>query len=34
MYAGGGAFTENIDKAGGVGCAEFAAKAIEIYCKK
>lgn len=34
MYAGGGAFTENIDKAGGAGCAEFAAKAIEIYCKK
>ena len=33
MYAGGGAFTENIDKAGGTGCAEFAAKAIEIYCK-
>ena len=33
MYAGGGAFTENIDKAVGVGCAEFAAKAIEIYCK-
>ena len=34
MYAGGGAFTENIDRAGGVGCAEFAAKAIEIYCGK
>ncbi len=33
MYAGGGAFTENIDRAGGAGCAEFAAKAIEIYCK-
>lgn len=34
MYAGGGAFTKNIDRAGGVGCAEFAAKAIEIYCGK
>ena len=32
MYAGGGEFTENIDNAGGEGCAEFAAKAIEIYC--
>ena len=34
MYAGGGEFTENIDKAGGPGTAEFAAKAIEIYCKQ
>ena len=34
MYDGGGAFTENINRAGGVGCAEFAAKAIEIYCGK
>jgi len=33
MYAGGGSFTENIDHAGGKGCAEFAAKAIEIYCR-
>ena len=33
MYAGGGSFTENIDKAGGGGCAEFAANAIEIYCR-
>ena len=32
MYAGGGEFTENIDNAGGEGCAEFTAKAIEIYC--
>ena len=32
MYAGGGEFTENIDKAGGAGTAEFTAKAIEIYC--
>lgn len=33
MYAGGGEFTTNIDKAGGVGTAEFAHKAIQIYCK-
>ena len=32
MYAGGGSMTENIDSAGGKGTAEFAAKAIEIYC--
>lgn len=33
MYSGGGEFTENIDKAGGEGNAEFTAKAIEIFCK-
>ena len=33
MYAGGGDFTENIDKVGGAGTAEFVHKAIEIYCK-
>ena len=33
MYGAGGAFTENINAAGGVGAAEFAQKAIEIYCK-
>ena len=33
MYAGGGDFTENIDKVGGKGTAEFVNKAIEIYCK-
>ena len=33
MYAGGGEFTENIDKAGGKGTAEFAAKAIEYYVR-
>ncbi|MDE6251376.1 MAG: MerR family transcriptional regulator [Lachnospiraceae bacterium] len=33
MYASGGEFTENIDKAAGSGTALFAAKAIEIYCK-
>ncbi|MBR5799119.1 MAG: MerR family transcriptional regulator [Lachnospiraceae bacterium] len=32
MYAAGGEFTENIDKAAGSGTAVFAAKAIEIYC--
>ena len=32
MYAGGGEFTENIDKMGGAGTAEFTNKAIEIYC--
>ena len=34
MYASGGNFTENIDKAGGKGTAEFVFKAIKIYCKK
>ena len=33
MYAAGGSMTENIDKAGGEGTAEFASKAIEIYCE-
>ena len=33
MYAAGGEFTENIDKAAGSGTAVFAAEAIEIYCK-
>lgn len=33
MYVGGGSMTENIDKAGGKGTAEFVSKAIEIYCK-
>ncbi|WP_297957382.1 MerR family transcriptional regulator [uncultured Ruminococcus sp.] len=32
MYAAGGEFTENIDKAGGKGTAEFAAAAIEACC--
>ncbi len=32
MYAGGGDFTANIDKAGGEGTAEFANKAIQAYC--
>ena len=34
MYNAGGEFTENIDKAGGEGTADFTAKAIEIYCGK
>lgn len=34
MYAGGGEFTENIDAAGGVGTAEFADKAIDIFCNE
>ena len=31
MYAGGGELTENIDDVGGVGTAEFAGKAIDIF---
>ena len=34
MYNCGGEMTDNINKAGGAGTAEFAAKAIEIYCSK
>lgn len=34
MYDGGGEITENINKMGGAGTAEFTAKAIEIYCSK
>lgn len=34
MYAGGGEFTENIDRAGGEGCAEFTSKAINVYCNR
>ncbi len=32
MYAGGGEFTQNINRAGGEGTAEFASRAIEVYC--
>ena len=32
LYAGGGEFTENIDKMGGEGTAEFTHRAIQIYC--
>ena len=33
MYACGGDFTANIDKAGGEGTAVFVNEAIEVYCK-
>lgn len=31
-YVSGGEVTDNIEKAGGPGTAEFASKAIDIYC--
>ena len=31
MYCAGGELTDNIDKVGGEGCAEFCANAIEIF---
>lgn len=34
MYGGGGDLTENIDDACGTGTAEFACKAIDIYCNE
>lgn len=34
VYAGGGAFTETIDAAGGEGTGAFACEAIRIYCDK
>lgn len=34
IYGSGGEFTENIDKAGGKGTAEFVSKAIEIYSRE
>ncbi|MGI6019439.1 MAG: MerR family transcriptional regulator [Marvinbryantia sp.] len=34
MYTEDVRFTENIDQAGGDGCAAFAAEAIHIYCKR
>ena len=33
LYAAGGSMTENIDKAGGAGTAEFAHRAIDINTK-
>ena len=33
MYIAGDSMTENIDRAGGEGTAEFAHQAIDIYCK-
>ena len=32
MYAGGGELNENIDAAAGIGTAEFASNAIDIFC--
>ena len=34
MYAGGGEFTENIDRAGGAGTAAFVCRAIRAFCGK
>lgn len=34
LYAAGGAFTENIDAAGGKGTAAFVNRAIERYCRE
>ena len=34
MYAAGGEFTENIDKMGGTGTAEFTYQAIKIFCNR
>lgn len=34
MYANGGEFTANIDKAGGEGTAEFACRAIKACCSR
>ena len=33
LYAAGGDFTKSIDRAGGAGTAEYAARAIAWYCK-
>ena len=33
LYTAGGAFTQNINAAGGPDTAEFASKAIEVYCR-
>ena len=33
MYIAGDSMTENIDRTGGKGTAEFAHQAIDIYCK-
>ena len=34
MYGGGGSMTENIDKAGGPGTGDFAARAIAVHCRQ
>ena len=33
MYAAGGEFTENIDRAGGEGTADYVNRCIQIYCR-
>jgi len=33
MYTADERFTQNIDKAGGEGTADFVSKAIEFYCR-
>lgn len=33
MYVADGSFTENIDRKGGAGTAEFVHRAIEVYCE-
>ncbi len=34
MYDGGGSMTENIDKVGGPGTGDFAARAIAVHCRQ
>ncbi len=34
MYDGGGTMTENIDKVGGPGTGDFAARAIAVHCNR
>ena len=34
MYDGGGTMTENIDKVGGLGTGDFAARAIAVHCNR
>lgn len=34
MYSADGDFTKNIDSVGGAGTAQFASKAISVFCKK
>lgn len=34
MYSGGGEITENIDRVGGNGTADFAGEAVRIYCER
>ena len=34
MYDGGGSMTENIDKVGGPGTGDFAARAIAVHCNR